>query len=188
MKLVTYSAGGGAAQAGIVIDEQVHPLSGFGLPDSIVGFLKLEEAGMANLAEASKNATGGTPLADVKLLAVIPRPTEHVSAGRQLPIAPHRGWRWQGRQQGRNHAALLHEAADRSDRHRRSDPDSRGVRHGRLRTRDRGGDRQDAPRTSQSRTPISTSPGISSSTMSLRAGSTPWRIASRVRSMASMTG
>lgn len=75
MKLVTYSAGGGAAQAGIVIDERVHPLSGLGLPDSIVGLLKLEEAGMAKLAEASKNATGGTPIADVTLLPVIPRPT-----------------------------------------------------------------------------------------------------------------
>lgn len=75
MKLVTYSAGGGAAEAGIVIDEQVYPLSGFGLPSSIVGLLKLEGEGLAKLAEASKSATGGTPLADVKLLAVIPRPT-----------------------------------------------------------------------------------------------------------------
>jgi 2-keto-4-pentenoate hydratase/2-oxohepta-3-ene-1,7-dioic acid hydratase in catechol pathway len=75
MKLVTYSAGGAGAQAGIVIDEQVHPLSGFGLPDSIVGLLELGDAGMSQLADASKNATGGTPLADVKLLPVIPRPT-----------------------------------------------------------------------------------------------------------------
>ena len=75
MKLVTYSAGGGAAQAGIVIDEQVHPLSGFGLPDSIVAFLKLGDAGMTKLSDASKSATGGTPIGDVKLLPVIPRPT-----------------------------------------------------------------------------------------------------------------
>ena len=75
MKLVTYSAGGAGAQAGIVIDEQVHPLSGFGLPNSIVEFLKLGDAGMSQLADASKSATGGTPLADVKLLAAIPRPT-----------------------------------------------------------------------------------------------------------------
>jgi len=75
MKLVTYSAGGGAAQAGIVVDEQVHALSGFGLPDSIVEFLKLGDAGMAKLAEASRSASGGTPIGDVKLLPVIPRPT-----------------------------------------------------------------------------------------------------------------
>ncbi|MEZ4497659.1 MAG: fumarylacetoacetate hydrolase family protein [Thermomicrobiales bacterium] len=75
MKLVTYSAGGGAAQAGIVIDDQVYPLSGFGLPDSIVGLLKLEGAGLEKLAEASKGATGGTPIADVTLLPAIPRPT-----------------------------------------------------------------------------------------------------------------
>lgn len=74
MKLVTYSAGGAEAQAGIVIDEQVYPLSGFGLPDSVIGLLKLGDEGLAKLAEASKGATGGTPIADVTLLAAIPRP------------------------------------------------------------------------------------------------------------------
>jgi 2-keto-4-pentenoate hydratase/2-oxohepta-3-ene-1,7-dioic acid hydratase in catechol pathway len=74
MKLVTYKAGDAAAQAGIVIDEQVYPLSGFGLPASIVELLKLD-GGLEKLAEASKGATGGTPVTDVTLLAAIPRPT-----------------------------------------------------------------------------------------------------------------
>lgn len=74
MKLVTYTTGD-STQAGIVIDELVYPLSGFGLPDSVVEFLALEDAGMTKLAEASKNATGGTPIGDVELEAAVPDPT-----------------------------------------------------------------------------------------------------------------
>lgn len=74
MKLVTYTTSG-STQAGIVIDELVYPLSGFGLPDSIVEFLALEDAGMTKLAEASKGASGGTPIGDVELEAAVPDPT-----------------------------------------------------------------------------------------------------------------
>ena len=74
MKLVTYTTGD-STQAGIVIDELVYPLSGFGLPDSVVEFLALEDAGMTKLAEASKSATGGTPIGDVELEAAVPDPT-----------------------------------------------------------------------------------------------------------------
>ena len=73
MKLVTY-AHGGSEQAGIVIDEQVYPLSGLGLPSSIVELLALEEAGLAKLAKAAKTASGGVAVSEVKLLPVIPRP------------------------------------------------------------------------------------------------------------------
>jgi 2-keto-4-pentenoate hydratase/2-oxohepta-3-ene-1,7-dioic acid hydratase in catechol pathway len=73
VKLVTY-AHGGSEQAGIVIDEQVYPLSGLGLPSSIVELLALEEAGLAQLAEAAKSASGGVAVSEVKLLPVIPRP------------------------------------------------------------------------------------------------------------------
>jgi len=74
VKLVTYTTGG-STQAGIVIDEQVYPLSGFGLPGSVVEFLKLGDAGMAKLAEASKSAGGGTPIGDVELEAAVPDPS-----------------------------------------------------------------------------------------------------------------
>jgi len=74
VKLVTYTTGG-STQAGIVIDKQVYPLSGFGLPGSVVEFLKLGDAGMAKLAEASKSANGGTPIGDVELEAAVPDPT-----------------------------------------------------------------------------------------------------------------
>jgi 2-keto-4-pentenoate hydratase/2-oxohepta-3-ene-1,7-dioic acid hydratase in catechol pathway len=75
VKLVTY-AHGGSEQAGIVIDEQVYPLSGLGLPSSIVDLLALEDAGMEQLAEAAKSATasGGVAVSEVTLLPVIPRP------------------------------------------------------------------------------------------------------------------
>ena len=73
MKLVTY-AQGGSEQAGIVIDEQVYPLSGLGLPASIVELLALEEAGLEQLAKAAKTASGGVAVSEVKLLPVIPRP------------------------------------------------------------------------------------------------------------------
>ena len=66
MKLVTYTTGG-STQAGIVVDELVYPLSGFGLPDSIVGFLALEDEGMTKLAAASEGASGGTPIGDVEI-------------------------------------------------------------------------------------------------------------------------
>ncbi len=75
MKLVTY-AHGGSEQAGIVIDEQVYPLSGLGLPSSVVELLALEDAGMEQLAEQAKSATasGGVAVSEVTLLPVIPRP------------------------------------------------------------------------------------------------------------------
>ena len=79
MKLVTYTHGG-STQGGIVIDEQVYPLSGFGLPSSIVEFLALEDAGMTKLADASKSASDGTPIGDVELEAAIPNPTRTMRA------------------------------------------------------------------------------------------------------------
>ena len=74
MKLVTYTTGG-STQAGIVIGEQVHPLSGFGLPGSLVEFLKLGSDGMTKLAEAAKSAGGGTPIGEVELEAAVPDPS-----------------------------------------------------------------------------------------------------------------
>ena len=79
MRFVTFSSGSGELQAGLVRDGNVHGLAAIGYPD----MLSLLEGGEAALAAAALCAQpgGGTPLADVRLHAPVPRPGKFICIG-----------------------------------------------------------------------------------------------------------
>jgi len=85
MKLVTYLAPSGGARLGVVAGEIVHDLAGladgFGmsLPSTMLEFLVLGDSGLELAREVTNRAAAsgswpGLPLAEVRLLAPVPRP------------------------------------------------------------------------------------------------------------------
>ena len=77
MKLVTFVRPGGLPEPGILLDDQVKPLSGAGFADVI----SIIAGGPEALARAAAVAVPTIPLTSVKLMSPIPRPPKIVCVG-----------------------------------------------------------------------------------------------------------
>jgi 2-keto-4-pentenoate hydratase/2-oxohepta-3-ene-1,7-dioic acid hydratase in catechol pathway len=99
MKLVSFRAGSGAAHVGVVADARVvdvedqvarlpvpahvaQRLATHGLAPATGGMLRLLQVGPEAWRQLSVATAGGTPLAEVQLLAPVPRPGKIVAVGR----------------------------------------------------------------------------------------------------------
>lgn len=87
MKLVTYKPRGANAQLGAIVDNKVINLteaSGGALPNDMLAFLQMGDAGLAAAAEVATTAnaaTHGVALDDVKLMSPITNPGKIVAIG-----------------------------------------------------------------------------------------------------------
>ena len=86
MKLITYRQGG-QTNIGAVVDDMVIPLggasaSGAALPNDMIEFLKLGDAGLASATQVIKAGANAVALSSVDLMSPIPRPPKIMMGGR----------------------------------------------------------------------------------------------------------
>lgn len=84
MKLVTYQIGDSTPQLGVISGGNVinlHTASGGSLPNDMLSFLQMGDAGMAAAQSIANAAAGGVPESTVKLMAPITNPSKVVAIG-----------------------------------------------------------------------------------------------------------
>ena len=100
MRLLTYDGGSGP-EAGILLEEEIVPISALTAPaDSVKGLLEaLDPTGLAALGEQARSAGERIPLSAVRLLAPVPDPEKIIclglnyrdhaeESGAEIPTAP----------------------------------------------------------------------------------------------------